>query len=133
VGFKHTCSASCELHITSLHAKKVIAFSALLSLLDHAIPMCQFAAEDIAEDFGISMRMGWEALASIYSIFVQNPQTSKVLEARIVVISETEGMVAVEPSVVCVSALVGAAGHDFGVREGFGHGVFDCGYSAHGV
>lgn len=90
-----TCSASGELHVSSLHAEEIISFGSLVPLLNHAIPMCQLATENVAEDFGISVGMSWETLASINSIFIQNPQTSEVLEPRIVVVGEAEGMVAV--------------------------------------
>ena len=129
---RHTGSTSGELHIASLHSEEIIALSSLGALLDHAIPVRQLAIEDVAEDLCVAVRMRREALSTIDSILIEDSQTAEVLEFRVVVVCEREGVVGVQPSVICVSSLVGATRHDFGVGESFGHGVLDCVDSCHG-
>ena len=63
------------------------------ALLDHAVPVCQFAIEDVAEDLGVAMRMGRKARATCDSVFVENSQTPEVLELGIVVACEGERVV----------------------------------------
>ena len=95
--------------------------------------MRQLPAQNVREDFGIAVRMCWKTGSGCDAIFVENSQTAKVLEFGLVVIGEAECMVGVKPTVVSVPPIAGAAGDDFGVSEGFRHGVFDCRDSAHGV
>ena len=57
--------------------------------------MCELAAEEVTEDLGISVWVGWETGSAIDTILVQDAQTAKVLIARIVVVCEGEGVVAV--------------------------------------
>jgi len=122
---KHTFSTSGKLHISPLHAEEIIAFTSLLALLNHRISMRQFAAQDVTEDLRISVRVCWESLTSIDAVLVQDSQTAKILELGIVVVGKTECVVTVKPTMVGVSALVGPARHNFGVRKSFRHCVFD--------
>ncbi len=93
--------------------------------------MCQLAIENIAEDLGVSVRVGGEAGAACYPILVQYSQTSEVLELGVVVVCKAEGVVGVEPSVVSMTTLVRSSRDNFGVRESFRHGVLDCVDSCH--
>jgi hypothetical protein len=55
--------------------------------------MCQFAIEDITEDFGVAMWMGREAGATCDSVFVEDSQAPEVLELGIVVACERERVI----------------------------------------
>jgi hypothetical protein len=81
------------LHITPLHSVKIISLFALCALLDHAIPMRQFAVQDVAKDLGIAMGMGWESLTAFHTILIEDSQTSKVLVSGVVIVCEAEGVV----------------------------------------
>ena len=94
--------------------------------------MCQFATKDIAEDLGISMRVCWESTAAVNTIFVEDSQTAKVLKLGIVIVCKAEGMVSVQPAMVCVTSIGAATRDNFSVRECFRHCVFDCVDCAHG-
>jgi hypothetical protein len=120
------------LYISPLHPEEIIALTSFFALLNHTVPMCQLSVQDITEDFGIAMRMCWEASACVDTVFVEDSQTAKVLKSRIVVVCEAECVVRVEPAMVSVSSLVGSAGHDFGVGKSFRHSIFDGRYCAHG-
>jgi len=85
---ERTLSASSELDIASLHSVEVIALCALGSLLDHAVPMRQFAIEDVAEDLGIAVGMGGETGAACDSVFIKDSERSKMLELGVVVACE---------------------------------------------
>lgn len=130
-GSEHTSSASSKLHISPLHPVEIIALRTLGALLDHAIAVRQLAAQDIAEDFRIAVGMCREAGARRDAVLVEHAQAPEVLEARIVVVGEAEGMVGVQPAMVGMTALAGAAGYDLGVTESFGHGVSNGGVDAH--
>lgn len=119
--------------IASLHSVKIIALRTLGALLDHAVPMCQFAIEDVAEDLGVAVRMGWEAGATCDSVLIEDSQRSEILKFWIVIVCKAEGMIRVQPAVVAMATLAGASRDDFGVRESFGHCVLDCVDSCHGV
>jgi len=87
--------------------------------------MRQLPAQDVAEDFRISVGVCWEAAAAVDAVFVQHTQRSEVLVSWIVVVGKREGVICIEPAVVCVTAVCGPAGYDLRVRESFGHCVFD--------
>lgn len=129
---EHTSSTSCELHVASLHTEEIIALLSFCAFLDHTVPVRQFAVQDVGEDLGVTVGVGWEAVLGVDSVFIEDSQTAKVLELGIVVVGEAEGMVGVKPSVISVASVVGATRNDLCVGESFGHGVFDGVDCAHG-
>lgn len=112
-----TCSSGSELYITSLHAKKLFSLFAFRALLDHAVTVSELATQNVTEDFGIAMRMRREASSRGDTIFVQNSKTAEVLKAAVKVASETECMVGVQPAMIRVSALSGAAKNNLSVGK----------------
>src|SRR5436305_419411 len=97
------CAASCELNISALHAVKLVALITFCTFLDHTISVCEFSAKDVAEDLCVSVGMCWEAVGGCDTVFIENTERAKVLELRVVVVGEGEGMVGVEPAVVTVT------------------------------
>ena len=120
---KRTLAAGRELHVTPLHAVEGLALLALLAFGHHAVAVRQLPAQDVAEDLGVAVRVGGEALARGDAVFVQHAQRAEGREGRVVVAGEGEGVVAVQPAVVGVAAGGGAAGRDAGVGEGHGEGA----------
>ena len=117
-----TCSTSGELNVTTLHTVKLLALCAFRTLFDHAITVREFSVENVAEDFGITVRVGRESITGGYTVFVENAQTAKVVEAVIIVIGKTEGVEAFEPAAVFgVPALTGATGDNGSVCKRLGH------------
>ena len=72
----------------------------------HAVFMGERALEDIRDDFHVSMRMGGEAAAGRYPVFVDDAQRTKTHPARVMVLVERECVVGFEPAVVATAALV---------------------------
>jgi hypothetical protein len=76
------------------------------------------------------MGMRREPGFSCDAIFIEDAEGTKILECGVVVVCETEGVVGIQPPVVCVSSSGGTAGSDFCVRKG-GHSFesfLDCGF-----
>src|SRR2546421_611826 len=65
--------------------------------------------EDIGDDLHVSMRVSAEALARLNAILVDHAKRAKAHEARLVVIGEGKRVVALEPTVLGVSPLLGSA------------------------
>lgn len=86
--------------------------------------MRQLATEDVAEDLSIAVRVGGEAGVGCDAVFVQDAQGAEVGVGGVVVVGEGEGVIGVEPAVVGVAAVAGAAEGDAGVGQGFGHATF---------
>lgn len=84
--------------------------------------MRELATEDIAEDLCIAMRMCWETLSTIDSVLVQDSQRTEVLEFGVVIVCERKGVVGIQPAMVRMSSVVGAARYNLCVGESFGHG-----------
>lgn len=91
--------------------------------------MRQLAAEDVAEDLGVAVRVGREAGVGGDAVFVEDAQGAEVSVGGVVIVGEGEGVVGVEPAVVGVAAVAGAAQSDACVREGFRH----AGFETHGL
>lgn len=118
----HTCTAGRELYITPLHPVELLALRTFGALLDHAVAVGQLAAEDVAEDLGIAVRVGREPIAGRDAVLVEYAQTAELVELVVVVVGEAEGVEGLQPAAVFgVAALAGAAGHDGGVSERLGH------------
>lgn len=67
---KHTTSTRRKLHVSPLHPVEIISLRSLRALLDHAIPMRQLPAQDIAEDLGVSVWVCREAAAAVDAVLV---------------------------------------------------------------
>lgn len=63
------------------------------------------------------MRMRREAVSGGDTVFVQNAETSEVLESAVEVAGETECMVGVQPAVIRMSTFSRASKDDLGVRK----------------
>lgn len=117
-----TASAGGELHIPALHPIKVLSLRALRALFDHAVPVCEFPAQDVAEDLGVAVRVCREAIARRDTVLVQDAQTAKVHEAVVEVAGETKRVERLEPAAMLgVASFAGAARDDLGVGESSGH------------
>lgn len=57
--------------------------------------MRQLAAEDVAEDLGVAVRVRGEAGVGRDAVFVQDAQAAEVGVGRVVVVGEGEGVVGV--------------------------------------
>lgn len=132
---KRTFPTRGELHIAPVHPVEGITLLALGTLPDHAVAVRQLAAQDVAEDLGVAVRVRREPRAPHHPVLVEHPQAAELLELVAVVVGEAERVVRVEPAVVRVPPRAGTAGHDAGVAEGLGHGVLEGGGSsgAHGL
>ena len=126
----HTGSTGGELDVAALHAVELLSLFAFCALLDHAIAVRELSAEDVAEDLGVAVWVGWKSVPGGHAVFVEDAQTAEVVEAVVVVIGEAEGVEGFQPAAVFgVAALAGAAGDDGRVSEGLGHvwvGWEDC-------
>ena len=80
--------------------------------------MRELAAEDVGEDFGVPVIVRGEAGAGSDAVFVQDAQATEGGVLRGVIGREGEGMVGIQPSMVCVAALGGGARGDLGVGKG---------------
>lgn len=119
---QRTCSTSGELNVATLHAVELLALGAFRTLFDHAVAVRELSVENVAEDFGIAVRVGRKSIAGRYTILVENAQTAKVVEAVVIVTGETEGVEAFEPAAVFgVPALTRATGDNGSVGKRFGH------------
>ena len=61
------------------------------------VPMFQFPFQGNGDDFHIFMRMCAEALSRSHTVVVQYTQGAEIHPAGIVILVETEGVVAVKP------------------------------------
>lgn len=77
--------------------------------------MGQLAAEDVRKDLGVAVRMRREPGERGHSVFVEHSQGAEVGEAWVMVGRKREGVVAIQPSVIGVTTVGGAAGNDLGV------------------
>lgn len=64
--------------------------------------MGKFARNDIGENFGVTMRMGWKARSRGDAVFIEHTECTERFEARIRVGRKGEGVESVQPSVVGV-------------------------------
>lgn len=118
-----TSSTSSKLHVSSLHAIEVLPLLALCSLFNHAVAVCELSAENIAEDLCIAVGMRSESISGCDTVFIQDSQTSKILEFVVVVASEAECVEGFQPAAVFgISALARATESNLGVGERTGHG-----------
>lgn len=118
-----TSSTGSKLHVSPLHSIEVLPLFALCSLFNHAVAVRELAAENIAEDLCIAVWMSSESISGCDAVFIQDSQTSKVLEFVIVIASEAECVEGFQPAAVFgISALARATENNLGVGERTGHG-----------
>ena len=94
--------------------------------------MRQLAAQNIAEDLGVAMRICWKPGSGGYAIFIEDAEAVEVIESRVVV-CVAEYMVRIQLAVASVSLLARTARDHFGVSESFRNSVFGCRGIAYGV
>jgi hypothetical protein len=75
----------------------------------HAVFVRQFAFQYIADDLHVSMGMRAKSGSRGNAIFIDHAQVSHAHMARIMVASEGEAVVALEPTVIGITALTGLA------------------------
>src|SRR5262245_21242951 len=102
----HAASRAHPLHVAG-HDGRAVA---------HRIPVPERALEDIAQDFHVAVAVGAEARAGLHAVLVDHAQGAVAHVPRIVVVGEGKAVIRVEPAVVGVAALAGAAqlDHDAG-------------------
>ena len=64
------------------------------------------AAEDVADDFHVAVRMRAEAHAGHDEVVVDDAQAAVTHPLRIVIVREAEGVIAVQPAVVGVAPFI---------------------------
>lgn len=77
--------------------------------------MCEFAGEDVREDFCVAVWVGWEAGLGCDSVFIEDAEGSERLESRIEVIGEGECVKCAKPAMICVPSLATATRDDLGL------------------
>ena len=74
--------------------------------MTHRIAVLQRALENVADDFHVLVRMGAEAHAGHDEVVVDDPQRAKTEPLRVVIVRETERVVAVQPAVFGMAAFI---------------------------
>jgi hypothetical protein len=65
----------------------------------HRIVVLQLAAQNVSHDFHVAMRMRAEARSGHHEVVVDDAQAAKTHPLRIVIISETESVISIEPAI----------------------------------
>lgn len=71
--------------------------------------VCKLSAKNVAEDFGIGVRVCWEACFGRNAVLVDDAKRAKAHVRRVVVAGKGEGMAGPQPAVIGVAALPPAA------------------------
>src|SRR5436305_5369588 len=71
----------------------------------HAVLVLKRAFEHVSDDLHVAMTVRGKAVSSLHAVFVDDAQTAKGHEARIVILVEREGVIGVEPAEVEMAAL----------------------------
>jgi hypothetical protein len=79
----------------------------------HAVFVLQRTPQDVAKDFHVRVRMRGKACASSDDVLIDHTQAAEAHVRRIIVIGEGEGVVAIQPAVIGMAALVGFAKGEF--------------------
>lgn len=98
LGVRDASAARGELHVAAFHAVEeifVVTAAVCVFFFDHAVPMRQLAAEDVAEDLRVSVRVRREPAVWRDAIFIEHAQGPEAGVARVVVAGEAEGVVRV--------------------------------------
>src|SRR5260370_39297367 len=90
------------LHLARLHYRCVA----------HAVFMRARAADDVADDFAIAVRVCAEAFAALHPVFVKHAQAAKPRVFRIIVVREGKWMLTVQPAVIGMASLAGSSNCD---------------------
>ena len=81
--------------------------------------MGQFTRKYVGENLSIAVRMRGKPILWSNSVFVEYAERSKILEARVIVLGKRESMIRVQPAMVGMAALRGAAWYNLCVRKCF--------------
>lgn len=91
-------SAGRELDVSTTHTVEFVLLTAAFSLAtfaEHAISVCEFAAQDVAKDLGVAVRVRGKAGLWSDAVLVQNSQCAEGRVAGVEVGGEGEGVVGV--------------------------------------
>ena len=72
----------------------------------HRILVLDRAAQDVADDFHVAMRMRAEAHAGHHEVVVDDAQAAVTHPLRVIIIREAEGVITVQPAVIGVAAFI---------------------------
>ena len=79
------------------------------SAISHGVPVSQFTGNDIGKDLHRTMRVGSETLARRDGIVVDHTEASEAAMVRVIVFAKRKSVPGVEPAVVRMEAVGGAA------------------------
>src|ERR1035437_2757286 len=80
--------------------------------ISHAVLVGQSAAQDVGENLHVLVTMRAESLAGADAVFVDHAQRSETHVLGVVISREGKGVVAVQPAVIGMAALVALANRD---------------------
>ena len=83
-------AAGSELHVAPLHPVELVFAGGvpLFTLLDHRVPVCELAAEYVAEYFGVAVRVRGEASVWGDAVFVEDTEGAERYVGWVVVVGE---------------------------------------------
>lgn len=89
-----TCASAHQLDLVGLQ----------LAAISHAVLVGDGSGDDVAENFHFPMRVSGETCAWGDDVLVDDAQAAEAHVGGIVVISETEGVIGIQPTVIGVAA-----------------------------
>src|SRR5437660_1506296 len=89
---------------TSTHSLHIAGWNALH--VAHAVLMGEFAREHVADDFHVAVTVLAEAGPRRHAVFVDYPQVAPAHVGRVVIASKRERVVALEPAMIRVAAVL---------------------------
>src|SRR5216683_4117647 len=78
----------------------------------NAVAMLKGPLQNVSDDLHVAMAVPWETTPSLNKVFINDAQATKLGVLRIVVITERESVVGVEPAEIEVAALLCCANCD---------------------
>src|SRR5215475_14110781 len=69
--------------------------------------MLQRTFQHVGDDLHVAMRMGWKPITGLHPVFIDHPQAAEAHKPPIIVITERECVIRVEPAVVGMAPLRG--------------------------
>ncbi len=79
------------------------------AFIAHRIAVLELSFENVGKDFHVPVRVGRESRTGSNGVFVDYPQRAETHVSGVVVIGKRESVMTVQPTVVGVAALIGAA------------------------
>src|SRR5260370_2719397 len=72
----------------------------------HVVAMFELTFEDVSNDFHIAVAMCSKTATGRYSVLVDHTQRAETHELGVIIVSEREGMIGIQPAMVEVASLV---------------------------